>query len=60
MAALCVKSRLRCGLQTPSGPGIEKWAGSTNAQNANYLAILITFIANALTLSLTEFDRVCQ
>jgi hypothetical protein len=45
-------------LATPAASAIAKWIGSTNAQNANYLAILMTCVANALTQSITKIDRV--
>lgn len=51
-------SRQTWKLATRAAVAILKWIGSTNAQIANYLAILMTFVANALTQSITKIDRV--
>jgi hypothetical protein len=50
--------RQTCKLATRLASAITKRIGSTNAQIANYLAILMTFVANGLTQSITEIDRV--
>jgi hypothetical protein len=60
MAGMWIKNLFPSYLQKVANARARKRSRCATAQNANKLAILMTFVANELTGRITEFDRVLR